>query len=122
MKKSAGIILALLILLINILPVMGEGSEEDLVKEGIKFNEEGQFDKAIKCFDEALAINPENTEALLEKGQAYIMLNNSIEAHASFDKAIEIDPTLPEPWRFKAIMFVVEGNIDKAIECYDKAI
>jgi tetratricopeptide (TPR) repeat protein len=50
------------------------------------------FDQAIASFDKALAINPNNTKALSEKGNALVKLKDFNEAIASFDKALAINP------------------------------
>ena len=50
------------------------------------------FDEAIASFDKALAINPNNTKALSEKGDALLKLKNFDEAIASFDKVLAINP------------------------------
>ena len=43
-------------------------------------------------YDKALAINPNNTDVLNNKGAALAKLNNFDEAIASFDKALAIKP------------------------------
>jgi tetratricopeptide (TPR) repeat protein len=49
-------------------------------------------DEAIKAFDKAIEINPQNSKAWNNKGLLLSNLNKSDEAIKAFDKAIEINP------------------------------
>jgi hypothetical protein len=53
----------------------------------------GRLRKAIKCFDEALAIIPANWKALLLRGKALQTLGEHEEALTTFLRAHECDPT-----------------------------
>ena len=61
---------------------------------GSTFFNEGQFDKAIKDFSEALSQNPTITEAYYNRGQAYYKKGQYENAIADFNKVIEVFPQI----------------------------
>ncbi len=52
----------------------------------------GDYDDAIKNFDEILEIDPKNADAWSSKGHAFSRLGNYDEARKCFDEALEINP------------------------------
>ena len=50
------------------------------------------YDSAIKCYDKALSINPENTNALSNKGAALANSGDLESGMKCFNKALEINP------------------------------
>ncbi len=55
----------------------------------------GKSDEAIKAYDKAIEINPQDSRSWDGKGIALSKLNKSNEARKAFDKAIEINPQDP---------------------------
>lgn len=69
----------------------------------------GEYKEAIKCYDEALKLNPsekEAAEAWYKKGEALENLDEKKEAMKCFEKAHELDPSyaLPPKGLFKSIL------------------
>ena len=63
-----------------------------LIEQGNTAYDQGRSEEAIQYFDQALAIDPEDTDALISKGSALEDLNRTEEAIQYYDKAIDIDP------------------------------
>ena len=81
------------------------------------------YEKAIKCFDKALEIDPNDSDSWALKGTSLDLLNRSQEAIKCFDKALEINPRDAEVWRDRGLAFEEKlGNLEEAIKCYDKAL
>jgi len=81
-----------------------------------------EFKKAIKCFDKAISINPENSETWYYKGLALIPLERSEEAISWFEKSLELEPNVPEVLHKKGIAM---GNVERfkeAIVCFNKVL
>ena len=51
-----------------------------------------QYEEAIACCDEAIALDPEHSMAWLNKGNSLIKLGKYEEAIACYDEAIKLDP------------------------------
>jgi hypothetical protein len=59
---------------------------------GVSFAKLGEYDESIAYFDKALAVDPDNTAALNNKGLALAKLGEYDESIAYFDKALAVDP------------------------------
>jgi len=87
-----------------------------------------KYEEAIKCYDKALEIEPNNTSILREKSHALSCLNKYNEAIKCLDKALEIEPSNPDIWMKKGfITYCSSGTHDEkalreAIKYYDKAL
>ncbi len=79
-------------------------------------------DEALKAYDKAIEINPQNTDSWNNKGDVLTKLNKSDEALKAFDKAIEINPQNADAWNNKGVAL---GNLNKyedAMVAFDKSI
>ena len=52
-------------------PLLAQSSIDDLVEEGIKYHDKGDYDKAIETYKKALEINPESTLVNYEIALSY---------------------------------------------------
>jgi tetratricopeptide (TPR) repeat protein len=75
-----------------------------------------KYDEAISCFDKAIEIDPKNTEAWNNEGQALSRLAKYDEAISCFDKAIEIDPNFADAWYNKSLATYMLGRSEEAEE------
>ncbi len=65
-------------------------SEEEIlriVEQGIKHMENGEDDRAVECFTEAIRLNPEHARAYHLRGQAYRESGNWAKAERDVAKA-----------------------------------
>ncbi len=79
-------------------------------------------DEALKVYDKAIEINPQNTDAWNNKGDALTELNRSDEALKAYDKAIEINPQNTDAWNNKGDALSKQNKYDEAKKAFDKAI
>jgi tetratricopeptide (TPR) repeat protein len=82
----------------------------------------GQYEAALACFDEILAGEPANIEALIKKGTALEKLQKLNEAIACYDRAIETDQTVTIAYLYKGGVFNRLERYNEALECYEKAL
>jgi tetratricopeptide (TPR) repeat protein len=61
-------------------------------RKGNALMELGRFEEALKCYNEALILNPKNDVFLSNKGVAFIELNRFEEAIDCLRKALIINP------------------------------
>lgn len=99
----------------------------DWFDAGFDLHHSGDYDKAIQCYDHALEIDPEDTDAWRDKGGALAKLGRYDEAIQCYDHALEIDPEDTDAWFWKASAWdskglaVRDSRYDEAILCFDRA-
>jgi tetratricopeptide (TPR) repeat protein len=81
-----------------------------------------QTDEAIHCFNEALALDPTNTEALLKKGTALERLKRLEDAVECYDRAIAVDDSITLAYLYKGGVFNQLERFGEALQCYEKAL
>lgn len=91
------------------------------VDKGLKFAALRQYDTALFCFDEALAVNPKYGPALLNKGIVLSRMGKFAEATELIDKAIEVNPNSPDAWYQKGAILALFGAKVEAHRCFQKA-
>ena len=73
--------------------VYGENqTQEELLQKGIEHFSFDEYELAIKKFDQVLEINPNNVEALYNKGNTLSRLGKHIEAIPYFEKVLKLEP------------------------------
>ena len=79
---------------------------------------------AIRCFDQAVKIDPKLTTAWYHKGYALSIssLNEDNDAIRCFDQAIKIDPNSPFPWLYKGYTMLKSKALDNALESFNRAL
>jgi len=92
-------------------------------KEGFNWSKRKEYQKAIECYDKAIALKPDNVaDICCNKGNALYYLGNYQEAIKCYDKTIELEPDNADAYYNKGLAFGNLGNYNESIECYDKAI
>lgn len=64
----------------------------DLVRKGIEFTENGNYEDALSCFEQALISDPNNPDLLNKKGIVLRILGRYDEAIECFNKSLSIEP------------------------------
>jgi tetratricopeptide (TPR) repeat protein len=82
----------------------------------------GNYEEAIKCYDEGIRINPRFEEWWYKKSVIFGSLGNYEEAIKCCEKQIEINPNSVFSWYNKVNALDALGNYEEAIKCYDHAI
>jgi hypothetical protein len=70
-----------------------------------------QWDSAIACYEEALALDPNLAAAYSNRGAAFAAMNRCDEALASLDRAISLEPDYPEAHFSRAVTLLLKGNL-----------
>jgi tetratricopeptide (TPR) repeat protein len=79
-------------------------------------------EEALACFEEALALEPNNADALVKKGSALERLRKLNEAIECYDRAIEADQSMTIAYLYKGGLFNRMERFGEALECYEKAL
>jgi TolB-like protein/cytochrome c-type biogenesis protein CcmH/NrfG len=74
---------------------------------------EGHWDEAVGYFEQALALDPRNTEVLLHMAWTYDMLRQFPAALKLYDRALDITPNDPIVLALKASIYQAQGNLQE---------
>jgi tetratricopeptide (TPR) repeat protein len=75
---------------------------------------QGHWDEATAYFEQALVLDPRNTELLDEAASSYADLRKFEAARKLYDRALDIQPNDPVVMAFKADAYQGEGNLEEA--------
>lgn len=82
----------------------------------------GEIEKAILLFTEALKENPDDYNIISDRGVAYLHANDKEKCFADFNKAIELQPHYSYRYACRAFAKNNFGDLDGAVEDYQKAV
>lgn len=77
---------------------------------------------ALRCLDELLELDPENTQALVKRGAALERLQRLDEAVESYDRAIARDHSMTIAYLAKGGVFNRMERYGEALACYEQAL
>ncbi|PYL88327.1 MAG: hypothetical protein DMF14_16985 [Verrucomicrobia bacterium] len=75
---------------------------------------EGHWDESIAYFDQALVLDPRNTQSLKGAGDTYCTIRQFPAALKAYDRALDVLPNDPELMAAKAVIYQAEGNLEEA--------
>lgn len=90
------------------------------VRKGDSLIEEDRFEEAVKCFDCALELEPQNPQVWFVRGRALSAATREQEALACYEKALAIDPDYLLAWAGKARTLRSLGKKEEAVVCLDR--
>jgi len=83
---------------------------------------QNDWEGALQCFDEVLALEPNHGEALVKKGSALERMKKLAEAFECYDRAIAADQSMTVAYLYKGGLCSRLERFKEALECYDKAL
>jgi len=89
---------------------------------GNAYAELNEHERAIKDFDKAIELNPDDAETYYNRGVAYAKLNKYEQAIKDYEKAIELNPDDAKAYYNRGLAYAELNKYEQAIEDYDKAI
>jgi tetratricopeptide (TPR) repeat protein len=89
---------------------------------GDKFLDKGEYERAMKEFDAALQLDPDDEFALMSRGPLYAMRDDPDRAIADFSRITELDPGAANAHLERGEKYRHAGNPEAAIRDFDEAI
>jgi tetratricopeptide (TPR) repeat protein len=109
------------ILLLLVVPLSADQSS-DLTLKGNTLLSQGRYSEAITAFNSALALNPNNLQARVNKGTAQFSSGKPSEALLSFDIALNQDPTFVPALLERGRVLLATDNAKAALDSYNQAL
>ncbi len=81
-----------------------------------------RLDEALACYEQALALRPDEPRLLSARGNVLRRLGRLDAAHASLDRALELAPGRDDAWLNKGLACVDAGREEEALRCFDEAV
>src|SRR5215475_11998515 len=93
-----------------------------LMSQGHTDINNGDYDKAIAAFSDAMRLDPKSALAFTNRGVAYERKGDNDRAIADFNEAIRLDPKNVLAFANRGIAYGKKGDTDRAIADYNEAI
>jgi len=120
-KSMKLVLVAFSILLLTGL-VCGQQTATDLFNKGADLSNRGQYEAAIKAYDEAIKLDPKLFVAWYNKGNDLDTLGEFNESVEAYDEAIKLDPTDVASWSSKGAVLGKLGEYNESIAAFDEAL
>jgi lipoprotein NlpI len=82
----------------------------------------GDYDRAIKDYDQAIQLDPKFAGAYSNRGSAYANKGDYDRAIKDYDQSIQLDPKLAGAYSNRGNAYMRKGDYDRAVKDYDQAI
>jgi tetratricopeptide (TPR) repeat protein len=109
--------------------IIDRGSREPVKKRaaaygnrGFAFRQKGDYDQAIRDFDEAVRLNPKDAVVYYDRGVAYGRKGEVDREISDYDEAIRLDPRFAYAYNNRGVAYRQKGNYDGAMRDYNQAI
>lgn len=76
---------------------------------------------AVRLFESAISLNPNDAAYFFNLGNAHRAIGNSSDAISAMNAALKLDPTLYEAYDVLAEIYHEDCNYSRALECLDRA-
>lgn len=85
---------------------------------GQQYFAQGDFEAALRNFNEALTQDSTFYEAYIAVGAVYRKMRDAGKAEEYYSKALALDPTKPKAYEGLGDLYLSMGNLDRALETY----
>jgi tetratricopeptide (TPR) repeat protein len=89
---------------------------------GVEYDNNSQFDRAIRAYDEVIRLNPNYPSAFYNRALDYASQGELDRAIEDYDHAVRLDPLNPDYLVSRGVAYHGKGQYDRAIQDYDQAI
>lgn len=94
----------------------------ELIQLGAELSQVGDYLKAISCYDMALAIDPVDSNVLVNKGNALMNLGNYKDAEPCYDKVLAKNSESSLALYNKACITAVQDKTEESLSLLERAV
>ncbi len=94
----------------------------ELASDAMQYASQGDFQKAIDLFSQAIALNSDSAALYLFRAGSYLELQKFDQAIMDYGSAIQLDPNNAEYFARRAWAYQLSGRTDDAIVDYSKGL
>ena len=95
---------------------------KNLFTAGKNFSNNCQYERAKRCYEDAIKLNPDCVQAWNNWGVVLTREKDHDQAIRYFDRAIKLDPTHKKAWNNKGTALASRGEYEEAMKCYEECI
>jgi tetratricopeptide (TPR) repeat protein len=88
---------------------------------GCSYHELGMYSEAVKYYQQAIKLESDFLEALINLGVAYYQLGKYSKAIDAYEKAIYLDPHSASIYNKLGSAYIIHGRFSKALDSFKKA-
>lgn len=88
--------------------------------EGERLANAGTYDRALRCFEEAVILAPDQVTALVYQAVCLIHLGRPQQALGVAEQILAIAPNHPQGWLYRGVALYRLGRYKEAYACYDQ--
>jgi tetratricopeptide (TPR) repeat protein len=89
---------------------------------GFKYQEMGQYDKAIEYFNKVLEMSPDEPLGYSNRSYCRLKTGDIKGAKSDIEKSLKLYPGNSYAYRIRALIYLEEGKTDKACEDFRTAL
>jgi lipoprotein NlpI len=93
-----------------------------LNNRGLAYQSQGDYERAIQDYDQAVRLNPSYADAFINRGGTYHGQGDYERAIQDYDQAVRLKPSFAIAFNNRGLAYQSQGNYERAIQDYDQAI
>ena len=97
-----------------------DSSFDQWFAQGEDLANQGDYDRALRCFEEAAILNPNHSETLIYQAVCLIHLEQPQRALAVADQVLAIAPHHPQGWLYRGVALHRLGRYKESYACYQR--
>ena len=99
-----------------------ELSAQEWFERAYQFQEAKNLEEAIRCYTEAIRLEPAFLEAHGNRGNVFMNKGDATRAIADYEQVLALKPNEPTTYFNRALALKAQGNLDAAIADFNEAI